>query len=317
MKEQEKKFDLDDINLIPKMGKVKSRSECDTSIKFGNHIFNIPVVPANMESTIDENLSIKLAKAGYFYIMHRFEIDVIKFLKKMQSLDLYTSISVGVNEPSYNLLEKLLKQNLVPDYITIDIAHGHSVRMKDMIIYLKNNFPNTFIIAGNVGTEEAVATLDSWGADAIKIGIGNGSACTTYPTTGYGTKNIQGSIIDKCSKITNKPIISDGGINSPSDISKLIVLGSSMVMAGGLLSAFNDSPGQLIEKENILYRSFHGSASAQQSHKKNRIEGTLKLNKLVNMNLTDYLEYLKECLQSSISYGGGRKLSDLYLVDWI
>lgn len=132
----------------------------------------------------------------------------------------------------------------------------------------------------------------------------------------FGTRNIQAYIIDRCSKITNKPIISDGGVNNPSDITKLIVLGSTMIMAGGMLSTFNDSPGPIIEKENILYKSFYGSASEHQSNKKNRIEGTFKLNKLKNMNLLDYLEYLKECLQSSISYAGGDKLLDLYCVDW-
>ena len=75
------KFDFEDINLQPQMCIVDSRSECDTSVKFGNHTFKLPVIPANMECVIDENLAEKLASDGYFYIMHRFGVDVIQFIK--------------------------------------------------------------------------------------------------------------------------------------------------------------------------------------------------------------------------------------------
>jgi len=311
------KFDFDDVNLIPKYCIVDSRSECNTSVKFGKHTFNLPVIPANMESVINEDLCIKLAQYNYFYIMHRFGTDNVKFIKKMKSLNLYTSISIGVNDDSYFLLNELINKNLVPDYITIDIAHGHSLKMKNMLDYLKQYFHDTFIIAGNVCTEEGVEDLDRWGANSIKLGLANGSVCTTSDTTGFGSRNSQASIINRCVPVTNKPIISDGGIKNPGDIAKAIVLGSSMVMCGSILSAFRDSPGILVEKEGVLYKSYHGSASSLQSNKKNHIEGTNKLIKLSNMTLIDYLEYLKECLQSSISYGGGNKLYDLWNVDFI
>jgi GMP reductase len=314
---ENRKFDIKDINLIPKLCIVDSRAECDTKVKFGNNTFNLPIIPANMESVIDENLAIKLAQEGYFYVMHRFNINITNFIKTMKSLNLIISISIGVNTYSYDLIEELKNNDLIPDYITIDIAHGHSLKLKRMLEYIKKEIPKTFVIAGNVGTEEGAIDLDNWGADAIKVGIGPGSACTTFPVTGFGTRNMQGYIIDKISKVTNKPIIADGGVTNPSDITKYIVLGSTMVMVGGMLSSFIDSPGKTIEKDGVLYKSFHGSASMHQSDKKERIEGTVKLNKLNNMTILEYMSYLKECLQSSISYGGGNKLSDLYLVDWI
>ena len=89
-------FDYNDINLIPRLCIVKSRNECDTSVKFGKHKFLLPVVPANMECVINEELAVRLAKHGYFYIMHRFNTDVVKFAKHMISCDCYVSISVGV-----------------------------------------------------------------------------------------------------------------------------------------------------------------------------------------------------------------------------
>lgn len=147
--------------------------------------------------------------------------------------------------------------------------------------------------------------------------IVHNSACTTYPTTGFGSRNIQASIINECSKVTKKPTIADGGIKYPADITKSIVLGSSMVMVGGMLSAFLDSPGRIVEIDGSKYKEFYGSASSRQGNKINRIEGTVKLNKLKNVTIVEYLDYLTECLQSSISYGGGKKLQDLYSVRWI
>lgn len=451
------KFDYDDINLIPRYSVVDSRSECDTSIQLGDFKFKNPVIPANMEAVISEELAIKLAENGYFYIMHRFGTDNVKFIKKMKSLNLVTSISIGVNDESYQLIEELIKKDIIPDFITVDIAHGHCKKMKKMLKFLKDKKLNSFIIAGNVASIEATRDLDNWGADAIKVGIAPGcfvpnaniitkegiknlkdievndyvlthknkfekvlqvhtyeekhelikindlppcsethefyvinksekylinenninefaywvkaddlnrekhllvkfpaefieiekierinyngevmdltiendesyniegiivhnSACTTSPTTGFGSRNIQASVVYECSKSTEKYIIADGGIKTPADITKSIVLGASMVMVGGMLSSFIDSPGRTIEIDGIKHKEFYGSASARQGSKKSRIEGTVKLNKLKSATMTEYLEYLTECLQSSISYGGGKCLKDLYSVRWI
>lgn len=173
------KFDYDEINLIPKYSVVSSRSECDTSVQFGKYVFKNPVVPANMESVIDEDLAIKLAKNGYFYIMHRFGVDNLEFVKRMKEVGLVSSISIGVNQDSYELIDSLVQSDLIPDYITIDIAHGHCKKMKKMLKYIKegrwkNEMKDCFIIAGNVSSIEATVDLDKWGADAIKVGIGPG-----------------------------------------------------------------------------------------------------------------------------------------------
>lgn len=147
--------------------------------------------------------------------------------------------------------------------------------------------------------------------------IVHNSACTTFPTTGFGSRNIQASVVHECSQVTKKYVIADGGIKSPADITKSIVLGASMVMVGGMMSAFIDSPGRVVEIDSIKYKEFYGSASSRQGNKSSRIEGTVKLNKLKNVTTVEYLDYLTECLQSSISYGGGKKLEDLYSVRWI
>ena len=311
------KFDFEQVNLVPRKCVVNSRNECNTTLQFGKFKFKLPVVPANMECVLDEQLAIKLAKGGYFYIMHRFKVNPVMFIYEMKSKDLISSISIGVNEDSYKLVDDLKSTNMIPDYITIDIAHGHSIKMEKMIKYIRENLGDVFIIAGNVSTSEGVRDLEEWGADATKVGIGPGSACTTWPSTGFGSRNCQASTVYNCSLIATKPIVADGGIRVPGDIAKSLVVGATMVMVGGMLSGFSDSPGHLVTIDGKSKKEFWGSASQFQSGKSNRIEGTKLLIDHKDRSILEEMTYLEECLQSSISYGGGTDLSCFTKVKWI
>lgn len=312
-------FDYVNMNLVPKMCVVNSRSECDVSSQFGPKLFRLPVVPANMECVINEELAKKLAKENYFYIMHRFGINVVDFCNSMIDKNLYTSISLGVNTDSYADVDKLKLYNIQPDYITIDIAHGHSIKMKKIIEYIRTHLPNSFIIAGNVSTAEALRDLESWGANAIKVGIGPGSACTTYNATGFGSRGIQASVIETCAKAaTTAKIVADGGVSLAGDIAKSLVLGASMVMIGGMFSGLNDSPGITVQgTDGQLYKEFWGSASAHQSNKKNRIEGTKKLILMKQHSILQEMTFIEESLQSAVSYGGGKDLNCFKSVNYI
>ncbi|KGO30122.1 hypothetical protein Q757_06845, partial [Oenococcus alcoholitolerans] len=110
-------FDYEDVQLIPNKCLINSRSEADTSVEFGGHRFKLPVVPANMASVIDEDLSVWLAEHGYFYVMHRFEPEKrFAFVADMAQRDLISSISVGVKTNDYQLIDQLAEAGLVPDY---------------------------------------------------------------------------------------------------------------------------------------------------------------------------------------------------------
>lgn len=194
-------FDYEDVQLIPAKCIVNSRSECDTSVKLGKRTFKLPVVPANMQTIIDEELAISFAKGDYFYIMHRFEPEKrLDFVKKMHSMGLFSSISVGIKDEEYEFIKELKSNNLCPDYITIDIAHGHSESVIKMIKFIKQELPDTFLIAGNVGTPEAVRDLENAGADATKVGIGPGKVCITKLKTGFGTGGWQLAALRWCAK---------------------------------------------------------------------------------------------------------------------
>lgn len=302
-----KTFDFDDITLLPKFSLVETRSECNATCVFGGYRFKLPIVPANMESIIDVKLAKELSKKGYFYILHRFNIDEVSFVKDMKDHNLIASISVGVNKDSYELIDELVLKDLIPHFITVDIAHGHSIKMMNMVKYIKDKMPNVFLIGGNVCTPQAVIDLELWGCDAVKCGIGGGSACTTYHSTGFGNRGWQASMIEECVKIAKKPIVADGSIKEHCDIVKSLVLGSSMVMIGGMLSGYNESPGEKIKNDSDghWYKEFWGSASSSQSGKTNRIEGIRKLVPYKEISIFEKLIDIEESLQSAISYAGG------------
>ncbi|GKV55328.1 GMP reductase [Sporosarcina sp. NCCP-2222] len=310
-------FDYEDIQLIPAKCIVNSRSECDTSVKLGKHTFVLPVVPANMQTIIDEKIALQLAENGYFYIMHRFNPETrAAFVKDMHSKGLIASISVGVKEEEYGFVEQLAADGLVPDYITIDIAHGHSNAVIQMIQHIKKHLPETFVIAGNVGTPEAVRELENAGADATKVGIGPGKVCITKIKTGFGTGGWQLAALRWCAKAASKPVIADGGIRTHGDIAKSVRFGASMVMIGSLFAGHEESPGQTVEKDGKLYKEYFGSASEYQKGEKKNVEGK-KMYVEHKGKLQDTLTEMQQDLQSSISYAGGTKLEAIRTVDYV
>lgn len=309
-------FDYEDIQLIPAKCIVNSRSECDTSVTLGGHTFKLPVVPANMQTIIDEKIALYLAKNNYFYIMHRFDPDArLDFVKDMKERGLLASISVGVKEEEYQFVHQLADEKLSPDFITIDIAHGHSEAVIKMIKHIKNHLPESFVIAGNVGTPEAVRELENAGADATKVGIGPGKVCITKLKTGFGTGGWQLAALRWCAKAASKPIIADGGIRTHGDIAKSIRFGASMVMIGSLFAGHEESPGETIEKDGKFIKEYFGSASEFQKGEKKNVEGK-KMYVEHKGPLQDTLTEMKQDLQSSISYAGGNRLEAIRNVDY-
>ena len=268
-----------------------------------------------MQTILDENVAEQLAKGGYFYIMHRFdEAGRIPFIKRMHDQGLIASISVGVKDYEYDFVSQLKAD--APEYITIDIAHGHADSVISMIQHIKKELPDTFVIAGNVGTPEAVRELENAGADATKVGIGPGKVCITKVKTGFGTGGWQLAALRWCAKAARKPIIADGGIRTHGDIAKSIRFGASMVMIGSLFAGHIESPGKTIEVDGEQFKEYYGSASQYQKGAYKNVEGK-RILLPAKGHLQDTLTEMEQDLQSAISYAGGRQVADLKHVDYV
>ncbi len=300
-----------DVYLVPKYSFLNSRSDADTSIVLGINKFKLPVVPSNMKSVIDEKWCKWLSENEYFYVMHRFDDINLKFVETANKENWRTvSISIGVNKESQEEIIKCKSQNLRIDYFTIDVAHGHSLKVMEMIKFVKNLYPDSFLIVGNTATAEATSEIESWGADATKCCIGSGMACSTKLKTGFHVPPF--SCVLECSSVAKKPIIADGGVEHYGDIAKGLVAGATMVMCGGIFASCVDSPAPHINGKKIYFGNASERAKGQNKH----VEG-FELNLNPDITLEEKLKEIKEALQSSISYAGGKDLSCFTCVDYI
>jgi IMP dehydrogenase len=148
------------------------------------------------------------------------------------------------------------------DVIVVDTAHGHSQGVLDAIRTVKANFPGVELIAGNIATAEAAEALIKAGVDAIKVGIGPGSICTTRVVAGVGVPQI--SAIAQCAKIARKydiPIIADGGVKYSGDVTKAVAAGADVIMIGSLFAGTEESPGDTILYQGRAYKSYRGMGS--------------------------------------------------------
>jgi len=309
-------FDYDNILLLPRKCRVESRAECDTSVEFGGHRFKLPVVPANMKTVVDEEITAWMARNGYFYVMHRFDLDNLAYAREMREQGLLVSISSGVKQADYDAIDRLAAEGIGADFITIDIAHGHADSVQRMIAHIKQQLPKTFVIAGNVGTPEGVIDLENWGADATKIGIGPGKVCITRLKTGFGTGGWQLSALKWCARVATKPIVADGGIRHHGDIAKSVRFGAAMVMVGSLFAGHEESPGATVEVDGKLFKEYYGSASDFNKGEYKHVEGK-RILEPVKGRLADTLREMQEDMQSSISYAGGTKLVDLRKANYV
>lgn len=314
-------FDYNDIQLIPKLGVLKSRKDANTEVFFGTQVWKVPILPANMSSVVNTEICTKLAENDYLYCMHRFCTDEERFdfAKNIIEKHLPLSMAFGIFDSEFKLVKKIkeeLKKVTKDSYrpmIWIDVAHGYSIHMQEAIKRYKEIWPSSFIIAGNVAEKNGAKFLEAAGADAVKLGVGHGEACITRLKTGFSNFGWQLSAVKEAADELNVPIVCDGGIHEHGDIAKALVMGATVCMAGSMFSALEDSPGNVIKKDGIDYKEYFGSASAKQ--KKNganqpvNVEGKCILKPLKDHDILTELKWIEEDLQSAISYAGGEDLS--------
>jgi IMP dehydrogenase len=168
--------------------------------------------------------------------------------------------AVGVGEGTEERVEALVKAGV--DAIVVDTAHGHSKGVIDRVRWVKQNYPQVDVIGGNIATGAAARALVEAGADAVKVGIGPGSICTTRIVAGVGVPQI--TAIDNVATAlqgSGVPLIADGGIRYSGDIAKAIAAGASTVMMGGMFAGTEEAPGEIVLYQGRSYKSYRGMGS--------------------------------------------------------
>ena len=324
----------EDKKLIGILTNRDLRFESDFSNLVENVMTKMPLITAPKGCTLDDAEKIfstnKVEKLPIVDEQRRLEgLITIKDLKKRKEYpdankDNFGRLRVGaaIGVGQMDRVDALVEAGV--DVIVLDSAHGHSKGIIDTVKAIKTKYPNLDLIAGNIATAAAAKALCEAGVDAVKVGIGPGSICTTRIVSGVGVPQI--SAIDECVEEANKfgvPVIADGGIKYSGDIAKALAVGASSVMIGSLLAGTDESPGELFTYQGRQYKSYRGMGSlgAMQKGSSDRYfqQGTAQ-DKLVPEGIEGRVPYVGSIrsvvhqllggLRSSMGYVGAKDIED-------
>lgn len=240
------RLDFSDVLIVPKNSEVSSRSEVDLTFHIKKKKrpttswTGVPIIASNMDTTGTFAVSRVLSKHKMLTFLHK-HYTADDYINNGFNPE-YVGITVGMSDEDFDKTRKILDRFLSIPFICIDVANGYMTKFQDVVRKYAEAFPHKFIVAGNVVTPEGVVKLLDAGADICKIGIGNGSVCTTRLKTGVGYPQFSSLYEIKTNVVTiDAPLISDGGCQNPGDIAKAFGVGSSFVMIGGMLAGHDET----------------------------------------------------------------------------
>jgi IMP dehydrogenase len=306
------------VCIEPVYNNVESRGEPTLTTKLCVGVeTELPFIPANMDTVIGPKLAKIIFERGGVPIFHRFT----DFDTKVGWINDFEGcfISAGIKDSEIKEALRLADMGLTG--VCVDIAHGHDSRMKPAIASLKQ--AGMKVIAGNVCSVGGYRDLVEWGADAVKVGIGPGAACTTRKTTGFGVPQFTAVYeIGKEAMKLHVPFIADGGISGPDDIAKALAAGASTVMMGKQFAVCQESAAEKTidrdsYKKDTWVARYRGQASAdfQNEYFGGLRPGTVPEGEAmwapVWGSAEDYIDYLSGSLRSALTYGGSRDVYEL------
>lgn len=336
MKEIKLALTFDDVLMVPQRSEVLPNEVClKTSLADGVKL-NIPFVSAGMDTVTEWELAAALAQLGGIGIIHKsmsiaLQAEQVRTAKSVAvtgenaavdaSGRLLVGAAVGVTSDALARVELLVGAGV--DIIAIDTAHGHSLGVLNKVAEIKKAFPSLRIIAGNVATGAGVKDLAAAGADCVKVGIGPGSICTTRVVSGIGVPQLTAVMnAAEAAKECGVRIIADGGIKFSGDIVKALGAGANAVMIGSLFASALESPGEVIESNGAVFKSYRGmgSTSAMKAGSGDRyfqnetkkfvpegVEGVVPC----KGKLADIVYQLVGGLRSGMGYNGAKDLAAL------
>jgi len=324
----------DDVLLLPDASEVVP-SEVDTSTRLTRKIsLRVPLISSAMDTVTESKMAIAMAKAGGIGIVHRnlpIE-DQVKHVQAVKKADAsyLVGAAVGVGEDGFARALAVIEAGV--DVVVVDTAHGHHRAVLDAIARIKEAHPQIQIIGGNVATRAGAQALINAGADAVKVGVGPGSICTTRVVAGVGVPQVTAIMeAHKACVKADIPLIADGGLQYSGDIAKAIVAGADTVMLGSLLAGCDESPGELVELQGRKFKAYRGMGSLgamqsrgeQKSYSKDRYmqDDVLSEDKLVpegiegkvayRGSVSDTVHQLVGGLRSGMGYAGAATIDDL------
>jgi IMP dehydrogenase len=303
----------DDISLIPtKVSRIKSRTEALTSSAFLNLKLNVPVISSPMDTVSGLEMTKELSRLGCLGILNRFDSSLNELLNDKNDNGLVKAVSVALNTP-IKTIEKLAERKYI---ICIDTANANNCAVLNKTEEIKNKI-NVPVIVGNIAHGATLQQLENSGADAVRVGIGSGSVCTTSIQTGIGIGQVSSLLNVYYSREKSKlkiRIIADGGIKSPGDVAKALALGADVVMLGRMLAGTRETPGEVIKYQGQLWKKYRGSASFGVKMRNEFIEGeeTMVAYKGAVKNVVDSIS---DGLKSTMSYMDCFNLDELRNTD--
>lgn len=327
----------DDIQLVPRFSKVKTRQDISLRTKLSrNYNLLIPIVASPMDTVCGVDMAVKMFRMGGVGCIHRFntpeeQADMVRqvcyrifgeqgnghlqFDWVMED-EIPIMAAIGVSEDDKR--RAALLDAAGASVILIDVAHGDHQNVIDMVKWCKRNLSDDIdVIAGNIATAEAAERLQEAGADGLRVGIGGGSLCTTRIKTGFGVPNV--SCIESIQTVAEVPVMADGGIRSSGDIAKALAVGADNVMIGSLIAGTDEAPGLIIEKHNGLYKRYRGSASLETK----TVHGQAQRNVEGESTIIPYkggvkfiINGLIDGVRSALSYAGAGNLIE-YCPDYV
>jgi IMP dehydrogenase len=291
----------DDILLYPQKGKVASRSDVDISIRLGNWTLPTPFISSPMETVTGLDMTLAMQNAGGLGVLHRF-MDIFSSKTEVEAMRRFgvEPIAVAIGHMDAKRLEEDV------DIFVLDVAHAYSVKVLEWIYTVKQRRPDVYLIAGSIATAAGALEVLDAGADALRVGIGSGAACTTRTVTGFGVPMV--TAIQEVASVAGHrevPIIADGGIKNSGDVVKALAVGADAVMLGRLLAGCDEAP---------LKGSYFGQASSKSaSSNGTHIEGASGEIEDVGP-VSGVIEQLSQGLRSGISYGGGTNIKEMQAI---
>lgn len=253
---------FDDVLLVPALSEVLPR-EVSLKTRFSRHVtLDVPFVSAAMDTVTEAPMAEAIAREGGIGVIHKNMSPgaQAQMVKTVASLGLKVAAGIGITE---DVLERVAAlRDAGASAVVLDSAHGHSKGVIQALRKIKSAFSGIDVVVGNIATAAAAKDLIAEGADALKVGIGPGSICTTRIVAGVGVPQLTAiSQVAMAAEGSGVPVIADGGLRYSGDIVKALAAGADCVMCGSLFAGTDEAPGEVMEADGGKWKTYRGMGS--------------------------------------------------------